>query len=193
MQGHVSRKFALLDGMILVAVPAVWLTAIRHLTSRRMGTHFWYLDHHRLLPLLHDEIGLFLIILSFALILIRFRPPRPGRRRLWRQPGLAACVAALAGMAIKAISTITSYCATVFKFGTLEVEVFWGPWPYCGPAVAGAWLALYLSGHWRAERGLIDRLGRLLGVCWLLEFVLGEIEGIRWAVILGNLISRAWS
>jgi hypothetical protein len=70
------------------------------------------------------------------------------------------------------------------------MKVIWFGWPYSGPAVAGAWLALIVTGRWRAERSGIDRLGRFIGVCWLIQFVLGQMPGIRWAVILTNLFYR---
>jgi len=38
----------------------------------------------------------------------------------------------------------------------------------CGPAVAGMWLVLGLSGRWRPERSWIDRFGRVLGATWIL-------------------------
>src|SRR5258708_5221948 len=100
MRGRAGASSSLVCRRLFLAVPAIWSAAIQHLGSRRMSTRFWYLDEYGLLSTLHDGIGLLLVILSYALILIRFRPPRPGRRRLWRQPGLAACVAATAGVAI---------------------------------------------------------------------------------------------
>ena len=57
---------------------------------------------------------------------------------------------------------------------------FWYQWPYAGPAVIGAWLALLLTKRRRAEPSSIDRLGRLIAACWLIEFVLGEMPGRRW-------------
>ena len=36
-----------------------------------------------------------------------------------------------------------------------------------GSAVAVSWLILWLGGGWRAEPSWIDRLGRLLGVFWI--------------------------
>ena len=35
--------------------------------------------------------------------------------------------------------------------------------------VAGAWLALALSRSWRPEPCWIDRIGRILGICWFVE------------------------
>ena len=48
-------------------------------------------------------------------------------------------------------------------FGVL-VPTFGTP---CGYAVAAAWLALAVAGRWRPERSWIDRLGRVLGVAWI--------------------------
>jgi hypothetical protein len=40
-----------------------------------------------------------------------------------------------------------------------------------GFVVAGAWIALVLAGRWRAERSWIDRLGRGIGVFWILAAI----------------------
>jgi hypothetical protein len=124
-------------------------------------------------------------------LIIRLRAPRPSRRRLWHQPGLAACAAATLGVALKALDGVLSY-HTGLGNGYLDMKVLWFGWPYSGPAVAGAWLARIVTGRWRAERSGIDRLGRLIGVCWLIQFVLGQMPGIRWAMIHTNLFYR-WS
>jgi hypothetical protein len=34
-------------------------------------------------------------------------------------------------------------------------------------AIAGAWTLLALSRRWKPDPGWIDRLGRLLGSCWI--------------------------
>jgi hypothetical protein len=46
-----------------------------------------------------------------------------------------------------------------------------------GFAVAGAWLALWLSGRRRPERMWIDRLGRVLGWLWLGLIVVLWVRG----------------
>jgi hypothetical protein len=43
-------------------------------------------------------------------------------------------------------------------------------------AVVVAWVILLLSGRWRSEPSWIDRLGRALGVFWIVWAVL---EGVR--------------
>jgi hypothetical protein len=40
-----------------------------------------------------------------------------------------------------------------------------------GLAVAAAWMALLLTGRWRAEPSWIDRAGRILGVLWIGYFI----------------------
>ena len=38
-----------------------------------------------------------------------------------------------------------------------------------GYAVALTWLTLFVSGRWAADRGWLDRLGRLLGTFWIAQ------------------------
>jgi hypothetical protein len=52
--------------------------------------------------------------------------------------------------------------AVSLVFSLLRLDLY-------SPAVAGAWLALALSGRWRPERDWLDRAGRALGVCWIVS------------------------
>jgi hypothetical protein len=48
--------------------------------------------------------------------------------------------------------------------GRLKVELFAYP---VGVAVGAAWVNLAVCGRWRPEPEWIDRLGRIVGACWL--------------------------
>jgi hypothetical protein len=41
-----------------------------------------------------------------------------------------------------------------------------------------AWFVLWLSGGWSSEARIIDRLGRLLGWCWIASFVIQPV--LQW-------------
>jgi hypothetical protein len=190
MRVPVRRKFGLLDVMILVAAMAVWLAATRYLASKMNPLSRWYFGHPRgLIRFVHDLIGVLLFLLSSACLLIRLRPPRPARRRLWCQPGFAACAAAVLGEVIMAMTLVISNHARLGGWGSFDRQVFWRHWPCSGPAVAGAWLALIVAGCWRAERSGIDRLGRVLGACWLVEMLIADNPFNKMGQILGNLIT----
>lgn len=190
MRAPARRRFGLLDAMLLVAAMAVWLAATRHLGSKTNLRSIWYVGNPGdLIRIVHDQIGLLLFLLSSACLLIRLRRPRPARRRLWCQPGLAACAAAVLGVMIKAMAVVISNHARLGGWGLLDVQVFWSHWPCSGPAVAGAWLALIVAGCWRAERSGIDRLGRVLGACWLVELLIAEMPFLKFGYILSNLLT----
>ncbi len=108
-------------------------------------------------------------MLMLGLIVVSLRPPRPGLRRLSRRPGFVACVAAASALAVNALIE-----GAVATFQSVPIPGVWNPFePICrariGPAVVGTWLFLGLGGHWRADKGLIDRSGRLLGLFWIVE------------------------
>jgi len=64
---------------------------------------------------------------------------------------------------------------------------------FVGPGVMGAWLALILIGRWRSERGAIDRLGRLVGIGWIVEFFMAEVPTRRGWITLLDALTRWWS
>jgi hypothetical protein len=97
MVAAVPRKFTLLDAMVLIAAVAVALFPIRfllgeigHFTVEWSATQIWSLGFAvdaMLCPLA--------LALSPALRVLRWRRPRPGFARIFRQPGMAACTAAV--------------------------------------------------------------------------------------------------
>jgi hypothetical protein len=130
-----------------------------------------------------------LISIGLALLVCRLRPPRPSIRRLVRQPGAVAmaCVGLMlllnaatmfAGRALSAgldqvwpptrtpgvtVAVVSDELSQVFAV----TEV--------GPVIAACWLLLAVAGRWRAERSWVDRLGRCLGVCWIVAYLASAI------------------
>jgi hypothetical protein len=43
---------------------------------------------------------------------------------------------------------------------------------YVATAVAGAWFVLLLAGWWRPEPSWIDRAGRVIGILWIVPYLL---------------------
>lgn len=137
---------------------------------------------------------------TLGVLTIRLRQPRPAWRRLARQPGLVACLVAPLPAMLRIVSHAVYYvleCSTNFitparlpspPFVTHGLPgfpdgfpLFWSDIfasaplllvPQIGLAVAVAWIVLALSGHCRPEPTWIDRLGRVLGACWIVVAVL---------------------
>ncbi len=188
------RPFSLFDAMVLVAAMAFGLGGLRVANSNlgelaeafresvtaivhpEEGWSAWAWALYQIYGIAASFSIPFACALTLAVLLLRFRRPRPGIRRLSRQPGLAACFAAavplipsLVGLVGTAI--VGGPTPTVFPHGTE-----WDRWigyafilvpAYTGAAVLGAWSLLLISRRWRAEPSWIDRLGRALGLYWI--------------------------
>lgn len=168
------RNFTILDGMILVAAVACGFALRRAMTGDYGGVFepLNWLGRNAREPLW--AVLPFLMTLTPAVLLIGLRRPRPVLRRLARQPGMAACCAAmlpmtvtLAGMAQvnwlrdpKSAGDPMVWLESAFAVA--EGGALTGIW------VLAAWLVLAIGSRRRAERGWIDRLGRLVGIGWLL-------------------------
>ncbi len=121
---------------------------------------------------------------TFLLVVLRMRAPRPSWKRIWRQPGMAACLAALLGccwtLVVLFLATNVHRVARASKTITpdlwaqkyLSDELFM----YIGLAVAAVWVVQYLSGRWRRSADWIDVMGRIVGVFWIL---IGLIWSLR--------------
>jgi hypothetical protein len=115
---------------------------------------------------------------TIALPVMWRRTPRPERRRLIRQPGVTACVAALTGMAFCALIALVSLAVRRLIDGQPQIPMsFWvmksSPLDsapiYAGISVAAIWTTQALAGCWRPTADWVDRLGRFLGIFWLLS------------------------
>jgi len=171
------RRFNLGDAMILTAAAAVALMPPWDGYLRAVPTMFasWgqLLGHimgWRIVPtltgranvagLVHSVLtfgagflGFPLAGLTLAALWFRLRRPRPSWRDLIRQPGFAASVAAPLGFV-----------------AFLESRWFGAEWDLMmvvAGMIGAAWVLLVALRQWRAELGWIDRLGRGVGVVWI--------------------------
>jgi hypothetical protein len=163
----IGRKLSVADVMILVAATAVGLALTRayfgeYFQARPIREHQWLrwaivagsLQSIYYLPILASW--------SVALVVLRLRPPRPRLRRLaWRPGWVATCAAATALTIGWLMVTIQHYTG---HRGWHLVESSVHP---VGVAVTAAWVNLAACGRWRPEAEWIDRLGRVVGVCWI--------------------------
>jgi hypothetical protein len=178
-----------LDVMLLVGSAAFGMAMLE--LSHRTIFEGWIPLLDRGLPDVHQwttrevvasatDVSAFLVTVAapwtVLLVLFRMRAPRPSWRRIWREPGMTACFAALFAWCWSALALILAadlgLVARWRRSPTLEEwaqkylsdEVFM----YVGVAVATTWLIQYLSGRWRRSADWIDTVGRLVGVAWIL-------------------------
>jgi hypothetical protein len=106
---------------------------------------------------------------TFSALLIRLRRPRPCFRRLLRQPGAASVFVALA------VFVPWSGLLLVLRMmrGNGDLEFTTVP---TGSALLATWLILGVTRAFRTDRSGIDRLGLVIGVCWILELVVVVYE-----------------
>jgi hypothetical protein len=167
-----DRRLTIADGMILVAAIALGLAAVqaslrtmRPWTNRAARVAYWILGPSSCVAMAAVA----------GLLVVRLRGPHPPWRRLARQPGLVAAIAAVVGLLPGA-----AWSAILLRFRAgVALRFNFTEWwmllvDFVPAVVLGSWLALALSGRWRAEPGWIDRAGRLLAVYWIVCFAVKE-------------------
>jgi hypothetical protein len=103
-----------------------------------------------------------IIGLTLAVIVMRLRRPRPDWRTLATQPGFVACIAGPLGFLI--------FLEASYLDATIKPELA------IAGTVAVAWVVLAVSRRWAAEPSWIDRLGRFLGVSWIVAALCLVVE-----------------
>jgi hypothetical protein len=188
------RQFTLFDAMALVAAMAVacgltlwidrasggfmsWclpeLLAKRPKYSKSPFDHSFYLT-----DLVGGEVValsclslLFFAVLTMFIIPIRLFNPRPQFRRLVRQPGTMAAIAASLGIAIAILQVTFALLFAIHSMLSKDdlyiLALLGGVASYPGIAVFFVWMTLLLGGWWRAEPDWVDRAGRVCGAYWM--------------------------
>src|SRR4051794_17949500 len=163
------RKANLGDAMILIVALAVGLAlALRPLSAmgewysmirpaQRLDAGRWWTTVARKMPpqflLIQGCVQVascFVSPLIPALLVARLRRPRPGLRRIIRQPGFVACVA----LCLSALIVVDgAYFDLVLMPPMIGVLL-------PGITVLASWIVLRSFRLWEPEAGWIDRLGR---------------------------------
>jgi hypothetical protein len=159
-QGPVCRRFQLWDGMVLIAAIGGGLA----LGKMVFAEHYpkWPIPPefhlHYAIACGHSAAVPGLTALSIAYFPIRLRRPRPTLVQIMVQPGFVACFTSSAGvLGLVAMFSREARLSVLAEFLSL----------FIGMGVAMQWFVLWSGGWLKPEPGWIDRMGRLLGLCWI--------------------------
>ncbi|MDB5350761.1 MAG: hypothetical protein JWN86_2008 [Planctomycetota bacterium] len=190
------RRFTILDGMILIAATAVglawvgrvWPGFLNQLPPARRSWA-WGRDFTVKVTALATPV---LMMWTWAILLLRLRGPRPGWRRVTRQPGMTACLSALILFAIVATVEALVISRSIYSQSLFAAE-FWRDVPgslleflalgspFIGLGVALSWLLMAVQRGWRSEPSWIDRAGRAIGLLWVATTpILGTFLILQW-------------
>jgi hypothetical protein len=190
-----SSRASLGDVMLLVALTGVGLATCRYAIDAWPGAGASVF--RPLAPFEHGVTSVAVVVSAadfmaitltmiggwtLVLPLIRLKSQRIGLRRLLRQPGFTACLAAVFGMLAGWVHLGLSMGMSRLVDGRLRGPLFFWVRHYvlddmlveAGVWVAAVWTYQALSGRWRAQPDWVDRVGRVLGVVWI-------VAGMVWA------------
>lgn len=111
---------------------------------------------------------------TLILPLVGLRKPPLVRLRLFRSPGLSACVGASVGMLFGVLAALLALAVRAAEGRVALPPNYWyavpaidGVFILAGVGVAATWAGQATSGRWRPSPDAIDRLGRAIGLLWL--------------------------
>ncbi len=197
------RRLNLLDGMILVAAVAAGIALTRFLCLENP-----YFDpsppgvpvprppgfgaNGSTLNLVNRTMTIWVATLSPTLLLIQLRRPRPVLSKVFRQPGTQACLATIAPTVLE--SVVLAF--TALRGGLEAIHLLQSQFVYPnlsfsgGSSIIALWSTMFLTRQWHPERSSIDRIGRALGVCWIVVFLITTVIAIERALIDAGAIAR---
>jgi hypothetical protein len=164
-----SRPFTLGDAMILLLALSLGLALARagivflwnYIRSVPLVQFRTLVVALALLRTLNTLLLNFLFFLLPAFLILRLKRPRAPLRSLILQPGFAACAAVLAVF----IASLPFVLLAPAGLAGQVIEI--GGQILLVVAVPLVWVTLIVTHRWNPEPSWIDRLGRILGVLWM--------------------------
>jgi hypothetical protein len=187
-----TRKFGLLDGMIVIGalgvlfalerrfvLLAIWSIRNTIQNLRVGGIEFVSVSREFFGALAPPILGL-IFVAGVTLATLELRPPRQSFRRLTRRPGFVACLVA-------SVVSVVQICKHEFLFQLKDRCEFtlWDfllseeTWAEVGYAVLGAWILLASSGRWRSNGRISEKIEFALGIIWIASPLWKVIEEIE--------------
>ncbi len=165
------RRFSLLDAMALIAATAAGLTIDRCFWSDMHGWDGAVLKHYRDLTFAGTILSVpFAAMWTVAILALQFRRPRYRLRRLLGRMGTAACYAATVALALGAGLVICAMRGGSVSFGSRMIMGYGLP-IMAGSAVTAVWTFLIIVGAYRGTSDWNYRLGRLVGIYWMMSLL----------------------
>lgn len=127
---------------------------------------------------------IWLAVFSLAFLVIRLRQPRPSRSRVFRQAGASASLIATVLVVVELLLWLMA--AAINRRGfTLFFDAIPFQWRIApaGAGVAAVWTCAWFTRRWQPERSTIDFGGRILGVGWIVVFLI--MTGTKTLELLG--------
>jgi hypothetical protein len=165
-----NRRFLISDAMILIAATAVGIALTRAVLPgfEAFSSGFGGAPSMRRYFLIEYALNAILppvVSLTIAVLFLRLRQPRPRLRRVFLQPGAAACATATLAFMVAIVLIMSLWAAGSTLVHTYNVFVASGQ--IASYTIMGGWLVLILSGRWRPDRSWIDRAGIAIGAIWI--------------------------
>lgn len=167
------RRFTPVDGFILVAATLVGLVLVWAVWPdlASIARYSWRPRARMSIRAYESSIvAPILTAWTIAIIALRLRTPRPRPGTLAREPGVAACLAALIAISTELLWALAIEIGVPDR-GWRSRFVFQPVCEGAPYAIAGAWLAIAMIGRWTAASNWVDRLGRIIGLLWMIAFL----------------------
>ena len=168
---RLARRFSLLDAMALIAATAAGLAIDRVFLSDMRGWDGAVLKHFRELTAAGIILSVPLAAMwTVATLALQLRRPRDRLRRLLGRSGTAACCTATVAMTLGAGLVICTMRTISVSF-TSRLVIAYGLPIMAGGAVTAVWALSVIAGAYRAVPDWNDRMGRLMGIYWVLSLL----------------------
>ena len=185
MNNRNDANFRISDAITLVAVTALAMAVTRYewadyFDSFRPGGKAYqqtFATFMYQVRYLIYSASYFTAFWSVACLILGLRQPNTTLRLVVSQPGMIACLTTAVVLGLRIVTNSISLLVSHLAFENMAIydlininltDTLTQIPSEIGCAVAAAWVVQWASGHWQPETSWIGRMGRVLGILWIL-------------------------